>query len=78
MYALSDLQKFTASRMQLDTQVNENKTVKEVATLTGSHLVCLCVVFVGVGQAGGRRSGVQDGGAGASETRVVRGNTDCQ
>jgi chaperonin cofactor prefoldin len=26
-----DLQKFTASRMQLDTQVNENKTVKEVA-----------------------------------------------
>lgn len=26
----ADLQKFTASRMQLDTQVNENKTVKEV------------------------------------------------
>ena len=31
IYAHAELQKFTASRMQLDTQVNENKTVKEVA-----------------------------------------------
>ena len=28
-----DLQKYTASRMQLDTQINENKTVKEVTKL---------------------------------------------
>ena len=26
----ADMQKYTASRMQLDTQLNENKTVKEV------------------------------------------------
>ena len=33
----TDLQKYTASRMQLDTQVNENKTVKEVNTLTSAR-----------------------------------------
>ena len=29
-FLLSELQKYAASRMQLDTQINENKTVKEV------------------------------------------------
>ena len=34
-FSCADLQKYTASRMQLDTQINENKTVKEVSVLVG-------------------------------------------
>ena len=31
-FTCADLQKHTASRMQLDTQINENNTVQEVST----------------------------------------------
>ena len=52
IYAHAELQKFTASRMQLDTQVNENKTVKEVA-LSSEEKNCVSNthlhVFAGVG-----------------------------